>query len=62
MGRTAYEGMSAALPGTDHPFSAFMDDARKVVFSRTLTAADWANTTIVAGDTADGYREAPARR
>jgi RibD C-terminal domain len=27
--------------------------ARKVVFSRTLKTADWANTTIAAGDTAE---------
>jgi dihydrofolate reductase len=27
-----------------------MNAARKVVFSRTLTTAEWANTTIAAGD------------
>jgi dihydrofolate reductase len=27
--------------------------ARKVVFSHTLKSADWANTTIAAGDTAE---------
>src|SRR5215471_6609090 len=54
MGRTAYEGMAAALPAaTDHPWSDILTAGRKVVFSRTLTTADWANTTIAAGDTAE---------
>jgi dihydrofolate reductase len=53
-GRTAYEGISAAMTrATDHPFSPILNAARKVVFSRTLTTADWANTTIAAGDTAE---------
>jgi dihydrofolate reductase len=51
MGRVTYEAMAAALPTADHPFSPIMNAARKVVFSRTLTSAEWANTTIVAGDT-----------
>jgi dihydrofolate reductase len=53
MGRVAYEGMSAALQAaTDHPVARILNPARKVVFSRTLKNADWANTTIAAGDTA----------
>ena len=35
---------------TDHPFSPILNAAPKVVFSRTLKTADWANTTIAAGD------------
>ena len=50
MGRAAYEGMAGALPTADHPFSAIMNAARKVVFSRTLRTAEWANT---AGDTTE---------
>ena len=53
MGRTTYEAMAAALPTADHPFPDVMNAARKVVFSRTLKTADWANTTIAAGDTAE---------
>jgi dihydrofolate reductase len=54
MGRTAYEGMAANLPtATDHPWSGILNAGRKVVFSRTMTTADWANTTIAAGDTAE---------
>jgi dihydrofolate reductase len=53
MGRKAYEGMAASLPANpDHPWSAIMNAGRKVVFSRTLERADWANTTIASGDTA----------
>src|SRR5256714_309094 len=51
MGRVTYEGMAAALPTADHPFTPILNPARKVVFSRTLTTAEWANTTIAAGDT-----------
>ncbi len=54
MGRTAYEGIAEAMTtATDHPFAEILNAARKVVFSRTLKTADWANTTIAAGDTAE---------
>ncbi|MFL6162153.1 MAG: dihydrofolate reductase family protein [Jatrophihabitantaceae bacterium] len=54
MGRNAYESIAENLPkATEHPFCALMNAAHKVVFSRTLTTADWANTTIAAGDTAE---------
>ncbi len=54
MGRAAYEGMAEAMTtATDHPFAPVLNAARKVVFSRTLTTADWANTTIAAGDTTE---------
>jgi dihydrofolate reductase len=53
MGRVAYEAMAGALPTADHPFSGIMNAARKVVFSRTLRTAEWANTTIAAGDTTE---------
>jgi dihydrofolate reductase len=53
MGRTAYEAIADAMTrtATDHPFADLLTDGRKVVFSRTLTTADWANTTIASGDT-----------
>ena len=44
MGRAAYEGIAGALPTADHPFTGIMNAARKVVFSRTLRMAEWANT------------------
>ena len=54
MGRNSYESISKAMKtATDHPFSPILTAARKVVFSRTLKTADWTNTTIAAGDTAE---------
>ena len=54
MGRTAYEGIARAMTtSTDHPFAPLLNAAPKVVFSRTLKSADWANTSIAAGDTAE---------
>ena len=53
MGRVTYEAMAEALTTADHPLTGVMNAARKVVFSRTLTTAEWANTTIAAGDTTE---------
>ena len=55
MGRTAYEAIAESMTttATDHPFAPILNAGRKVVFSRTLKTADWANTTIAAGDTAE---------
>ncbi|MEU6728723.1 dihydrofolate reductase family protein [Nonomuraea wenchangensis] len=52
MGRAAYESISKGMTtATDHPIAGILNPGRKVVFSRTLKTADWANTTIAAGDT-----------
>ncbi|MGH3292391.1 MAG: dihydrofolate reductase family protein, partial [Trebonia sp.] len=53
MGRNTYEAMAGAMTTTDHPFAPILNAGRKLVFSRTLKTADWANTTIAAGDTAE---------
>jgi dihydrofolate reductase len=53
MGRVAYEGISQGMRGSDHPFAAILNPAPKVVFSSTLTTADWENTVIASGDTAE---------
>jgi dihydrofolate reductase len=55
MGRTSYEGISNAMTNTnaDHPFARILNAGRKVAFSRTMKTADWANTTIAAGDTTE---------
>jgi dihydrofolate reductase len=54
MGRTAYEGMAANMPANpDHPWSEILNAGRKVVFSRTMQTAGWANTTIASGDTTE---------
>lgn len=55
MGRTAYDAISRSMTttATDHPLAPVLNAGRKVVFSRTLKTADWANTTIAAGDTTE---------
>jgi dihydrofolate reductase len=55
MGRTAYEAIGASMTTTaaDHPFADILNAGRKVVFSRTLKTAEWANTTVAAGDTTE---------
>jgi len=54
MGRTAYESIAASMTtSTDHPFAPILNAARRIVFSRTLKTAAWANTAIAAGDTAE---------
>ena len=51
MGRVSYEAIAHAMTtATDHPFSEILTAGRKVVFSRTLKTAAWANSTIAAGD------------
>jgi len=54
MGRVAYEGISTNLPkAAEHPWSDIMNAGRKVVFSKSLRTAEWANTNIAAGDTTE---------
>jgi dihydrofolate reductase len=53
MGRVTYEEMSGYWPTADHDFAEAMNAIPKVVFSRTLTRADWPTTTIAGGDLAD---------
>ena len=59
MGRTAYEAIAESMTttATDHPFAEILTTGRKVVFSRTLKTAEWANTTIAAGETAEEIDE-----
>ena len=51
MGRVAYQSMASYFPAAvGDPNAHALNTGRKVVFSRTLNVADWANTTIVGGD------------
>lgn len=49
-GRLTYEGMAAHWPTAKGDVADLMNALAKVVFSRTLKTADWANTTLVRGD------------
>ncbi len=53
MGRATYEEMAGFWPTSDDEYAAPMNDIPKVVFSKTLTKADWAQSTIASGDLAD---------
>lgn len=53
MGRVTYEGWAEFWPESDHPVAAVMNDIPKVVFSRTLRSADWPESRIASGDTAE---------
>jgi dihydrofolate reductase len=51
MGRKHYQNAAQYFPeATDHPYADAMNAARKVIFSRTIRTADWANTSIAGGD------------
>jgi dihydrofolate reductase len=53
MGRVTYEAMAPFWPTSSLPAAAPMNDIPKVVFSRTLQSADWPQTRIARGDTAE---------
>jgi dihydrofolate reductase len=53
-GRKTYDGMAAFWPtqGDDDPFAKHLNHITKYVASRTMTTADWENTTVLNGDVA----------
>ncbi|MGH7609491.1 MAG: dihydrofolate reductase family protein [Candidatus Dormibacteria bacterium] len=53
MGRVTYEQMAAYWPSATDVYAAFMNDIPKVVFSKTLSKADWARTRIAGGELAE---------
>ena len=47
-------GMAQYFPtATDHPYAEVMNKASKSVLSGTLKTTDWANSTILSGDTTE---------
>ena len=52
MGRNTYEEMAEFLPVSDDAYAAPMNEIPKVVFSRTLERAEWADSRIARGDLA----------
>jgi dihydrofolate reductase len=53
MGRVTYEAMAAYWPTSTGDYALFMNDVPKVVFSKTLEAAEWPGTQIARGDLTD---------
>ncbi len=46
-GRVTYQGMAGFWPSQKGEIAEFMNEVPKVVFSRTLSKADWNNTRLV---------------
>ena len=61
-GRKTYEGMASYWPTAEGEgeVAAFMNRLPKVVFSRTLKKADWANTRVMGADAEAELRELKA--
>ena len=53
IGAATYAGWAGYWPGASGPFAAPMNEIPKVVFSNSLTSADWGETTIATGDLAE---------
>jgi dihydrofolate reductase len=53
MGRATYEEMAGFWPTSDDEYAAPMNNLPKVVFSKTLTKADWPRSTIASGGLED---------
>jgi dihydrofolate reductase len=53
MGRVTYEAMASFWPTSSLPAAGPLNDIPKVVFSRSLQSADWPQTRIARGDTAE---------
>ncbi len=50
MGRRTYQDMAAFWPTSTSDYAPPMNEIPKVVFSKTLQTADWADTRIARGD------------
>ena len=57
MGRNTYDYLAPAFSSPSGPYLERIYQMRKYVFSSTLTAADWNNTTIIPGDPLAAVRE-----
>lgn len=57
LGRVTYEGFAAFWSTASGEIAELMNSIRKVVFSRSLEKAEWANTTLVRQDAAAAVSE-----
>jgi len=57
MGRNTYQYFAPAWSSPSGPYLERINQMRKYVFSSTLTAADWNNTTIIPGDPVAAVRQ-----
>ena len=64
LGRVTYEGFAEAFGGQSGGMADQMNNTPKYVVSRTLTSADWENSTLINGDVAariDELKQQPGR-
>jgi dihydrofolate reductase len=57
MGRTTYKDMASVWPKSTGVYADLMNEIPKVVFSKTLTHADWAESRIAGGELAEDIAE-----
>lgn len=57
MGAATYAAWAGYWPSASGPFARPMNEIPKVVFSNSLTSADWGETTIAAGDLAEAITQ-----
>jgi dihydrofolate reductase len=57
MGRNTYNYLAPAWSSLSGPYLERINEMRKYVFSSTLAAADWNNTTIIPGDPVAAVRD-----
>jgi dihydrofolate reductase len=62
IGAATYAGWAGYWPGASGPFAEAMNEIPKVVFSNSLTSADWGETEIAAGDLAEAVRRLKQER
>ena len=62
MGRVTYEDLAAFWPTSSSDYAAPMNEIPKIVFSKTLRAAEWPESRIASGDLSeeiDGLKREP---
>ena len=62
IGAATYARWATFWPGAAGPFATPMNEIPKVVFSNSLTSADWADTTIATGDLTETVTQLKAER
>lgn len=59
MGRVTYQEMASVWPNSTGVYADVMNEIPKVVFSKTLTRAEWAESRIADGDLAEDIGRQP---
>ena len=62
IGAATYTAWAGYWPTASGPFATAMNEIPKVVFSNSLTSADWAETAIAAGDLSEAIKRLKQER